>query len=65
MEIPIRPVDLIFKGRREAIVARICVECKTEIETFRDKISMKEYGISGLCQSCQDDVFSEYSENVD
>jgi len=25
--------------------------------SFRDDISRKEYAISGLCQSCQDDVF--------
>jgi hypothetical protein len=24
---------------------------------FRDALSFKEYGISGLCQACQDDFF--------
>lgn len=24
---------------------------------FRDKLSLKEFGISGLCQDCQDKVF--------
>lgn len=24
---------------------------------FRDKLSLKEFGISGLCQECQDKVF--------
>ena len=27
-----------------------------EIE-FRDELSLKEFGISGLCQSCQDEFF--------
>ena len=26
---------------------------------FRDPLSAREYGISGLCQPCQDDVFKE------
>jgi hypothetical protein len=26
---------------------------------FRDALSIKEYRISGLCQSCQDSVFGE------
>jgi hypothetical protein len=24
---------------------------------FRDKLSAKEYGISGMCQTCQDKIF--------
>jgi hypothetical protein len=36
-----------------------CPSCGKSIneKKFRDKISMKEYKISGLCQSCQDEVF--------
>jgi len=36
-----------------------CVFCKKEIvnEDFRDKLSLKEYQISGMCQECQDKVF--------
>lgn len=26
-------------------------------EPFRDALSWKEYGISGLCQNCQDTIF--------
>ncbi len=26
---------------------------------FRDKLSFKEFQISGLCQDCQDDIFKE------
>ena len=31
----------------------------THSTEFRDELSKKEYSISGLCQSCQDDVFGE------
>ena len=36
-----------------------CVFCGAEILEFRDKLSAKEYTISGLCQKCQDDTFGE------
>lgn len=36
-----------------------CPFCRTDIfaGSFRNQISAKEYGISGLCQKCQDDTF--------
>jgi len=36
-----------------------CPFCKIEIneKDFRDRLSLKEYYISGLCQKCQDKVF--------
>jgi len=38
-----------------------CPFCKSRVNksSFRDEISLKEFGISGLCQKCQDRVFSE------
>jgi len=33
-------------------------------KTFRDALSRKEYGISGLCQKCQDDVFGKEGVKV-
>lgn len=34
-----------------------CVACGKPATTFRDALSKREYGISGLCQSCQDSIF--------
>ncbi len=38
-----------------------CVTCGstrvTQPEDFRDALSWKEFGISHMCQSCQDEVF--------
>lgn len=33
-------------------------------ESFKDELSVKEYGISGMCQKCQDSVFNapEYED---
>lgn len=40
-----------------------CVECGKAIHPnleFEDNISVKEYGISGLCQECQNIGFARY-----
>ena len=44
----------------EAKEKEVCVTCGKEIkmEDFKDRASIKEYEVSGLCQKCQDDVFS-------
>jgi len=48
-------------GRTTAITAGNCVPapfgCGNPVEGFRDAISAKEYGITGLCQICQDQIF--------
>jgi hypothetical protein len=48
------------RSQTEAKEKKICVFCGEEIkmEDFKDQLSIKEYGISGLCQKCQDDTFS-------
>jgi len=35
----------------------VCVMCGGPVEGFRDELSQREYGISGMCQNCQDSVF--------
>lgn len=34
-----------------------CVFCGKPATTFKDERSQREYNISGLCQSCQDETF--------
>jgi hypothetical protein len=34
-----------------------CRTCNKPIGEFRDQLSVQEFGISGMCQSCQDSVF--------
>jgi len=43
----------------EAKEKGVCVTCGNKIKMgdFKDRISIKEYEISGLCQKCQDDTF--------
>ena len=44
-------------SRVGAVAEASCVSCKGEASSFRDSLSQKEYSISGLCQSCQDNIF--------
>lgn len=47
------------RSQTEAEGKKICVFCGKEIkmEDFKDQLSIKEYGISGFCQKCQDETF--------
>ena len=37
----------------------ICPFCGREVDMsdFKDELSIKEFHLSGLCQTCQDDLF--------
>lgn len=54
-------------GFGEAVKAKrsgSCPICRVPINmsNFRDALSRKEFAISGMCQYCQDQVFSEPEE---
>lgn len=51
--------NLFGRSRTEAIKSKTCVVCGASVEAFRDALSEREFTISGLCQTCQDDVFGE------
>jgi hypothetical protein len=46
-------------NRKETISENKCVFCGTVVKgsDFRDENSLKEFTISGICQSCQDEIF--------
>ena len=48
---------LFGRSRNLSIAGNQCVKCGEFNLEFRDEISRKEHGISGFCQSCQDDIF--------
>lgn len=50
-------LDITGIDTNKAIETKICPFCKNPVGDFRDEISKKEFEISGLCQSCQDDMF--------
>lgn len=50
-------IEGFFPGTAAKIAAHICPMCEQPIGEFKDEASVREYEISGLCQSCQDDFF--------
>jgi|TARA_R110001606_G_scaffold386854_3_gene551140 hypothetical protein len=44
-------------GYTESLRKRSCVMCKKPVTQFKDDLSIKEYAMSGLCQTCQDGYF--------
>ena len=48
---------LFGRSRTIALAGGQCVKCGEFADEFRDALSRKEYGISGLCQDCQDGIF--------
>ena len=44
--------------RRTVIDADLCAFCAQPATEFTDELSRKEYTISGMCQTCQDGMFS-------
>ena len=50
-----------FHKEVEAILSGKCPFCGKEIkhDEFRAEINEREYKISGLCQSCQDEMFGK------
>jgi len=47
----------MFGRSRQAGACVTCGSDKIQREDFRDPLSLKEFGISRMCQKCQDSVF--------
>jgi hypothetical protein len=50
-----------FGKEVDAVEAGVCPLCGNKIDVateFKDDLSREEYAVSGMCQSCQDDVFA-------
>ena len=48
--------------KKKGALMAVCVFCKKVIDPdkdFRNEISRKEFTISGICQSCQDQIFGK------
>ena len=52
---------LFGRTRTKAKIEKVCVICDKgiKIEGFKNQTSIEKYEISGLCQKCQDEFFSE------
>lgn len=55
-------LEKVFPDETQRIKEGKCPFCGKKINPeneFRDDLSRREFNISGLCQSCQDDFFKE------
>lgn len=63
IEKKLRPADLIFPERRQALSEARCmpkpIGCGEKIGKFKDTLSEKEYCITGLCQTCQNRFYGD------
>lgn len=51
-------IEDLFPGTMETINQNKCPLCKNPIGEFKNELSKKEYMISGMCQKCQDKIFT-------
>jgi len=49
-------------SRVGAVAEASCALCHGSASSFRDSLSAKEYTISGMCQSCQNDFFEQFED---
>ncbi len=47
------------RSRSKSIKNSTCIKCKDTELSFVDELSAIEFTISGLCQTCQDDLFGD------
>ena len=57
-ELDILSLDMFGVKRSDSLRNGLCVICKGPATDFEDALSRKEYGISGMCQKCQDAFFT-------
>jgi len=55
-----------FEKEVKAVENKQCPMCskKIDISKFRDKLSLKEYEVGGLCQDCQDEIFGSDEKSL-
>ncbi len=51
------PAGLLDPAAPLLTIKGYCPLCSAEVTQLRDELSLREFGISGLCQACQDSVF--------
>lgn len=58
-------MNAFFPNETKLVSQGKCPFCSKEVtkEEFRDELSFREFKISGMCQSCQDDFFNGSEED--
>jgi hypothetical protein len=56
-EIETMLTNISGRSRVASVANNTCTWCGGPAVEFRNKISLREYRISGMCQDCQDKIF--------
>ena len=59
-----KPIFSLMPHLADRIIDNRCACCAYPITEFSDALAEKEYGISGMCQDCQDKVFGIKEESI-
>lgn len=51
--------SVLGRSRIKSVKEKSCVSCDDTDVTFKDELSVIEYSISGMCQTCQDSIFGD------
>ena len=59
IQVNVKIIEQILPEAIERMKNNKCPICNSEIKPsdFKDRLSVKEFGISGMCQKCQDKTF--------
>ena len=60
-----KPIFAMMPHLADRIINGCCAHCNEFIESdeFDDELSAKEFSISGMCQSCQNEIFQPFDED--
>ncbi len=50
-------IKKMLETKEQAILDEVCNLCGEPVLSFKDKVSVEQYHISGMCQNCQDGFF--------
>ena len=54
-----KPIFAMMPEMANRVINGQCTFCAHYLTEFRDELSKKEYSVSGMCQTCQDETFGD------
>ena len=62
-----KPFFVLNPDKADRVMCSLCIACDNSIRhrDFRNRTSLKEYSLSGFCQTCQDKIWGTPEESVD
>ena len=54
-----KPIFSMMPELADRIINGVCTYCVEPLTLFNDELSKQEYGITGMCQACQDKIYEK------